>query len=138
MSLLERRLDNIVHRLGFGLSRAQARQLVRHGHITVNGPSPRYSQLLVKGRRRRSREEPKEQPAPVQANLSEATQRQVPDFLARVEGCPAGRPRQSATRGVRCFHSGANAIDRGVVLEVISSSSSPTAAQVSRRRDDVS
>src|SRR6185503_11504994 len=37
MSLLERRLDNVVHRLGFGLSRAQARQLVRHGHITVNG-----------------------------------------------------------------------------------------------------
>ncbi|MGI9455050.1 MAG: 30S ribosomal protein S4, partial [Aeoliella sp.] len=35
--LLERRLDNVVHRLGFGLSRAQARQLVNHGHITVNG-----------------------------------------------------------------------------------------------------
>ena len=37
MSLLERRLDNVVHRLGFGQSRAQARQLVSHGHITVNG-----------------------------------------------------------------------------------------------------
>ena len=37
MSLLERRLDNIVHRLGFGLSRAQARQLINHGHVTVNG-----------------------------------------------------------------------------------------------------
>lgn len=37
MSLLERRLDNVVHRLGFGLSRPQARQLVNHGHITVNG-----------------------------------------------------------------------------------------------------
>lgn len=37
MSLLERRLDNVVHRLGFGLSRAQARQMVCHGHITVNG-----------------------------------------------------------------------------------------------------
>ena len=37
MSLLERRLDNIVCRLGFGLSRAQARQLICHGHITVNG-----------------------------------------------------------------------------------------------------
>ena len=34
MSLLERRLDNVVHRLGFGQSRAQARQIVRHGHIT--------------------------------------------------------------------------------------------------------
>ena len=37
MSLLERRLDNVVHRLGFGQSRAQARQMIRHGHITVNG-----------------------------------------------------------------------------------------------------
>ena len=34
---LERRLDNVVYRLGFATSRAQARQLVRHGHFTVNG-----------------------------------------------------------------------------------------------------
>jgi len=34
---LERRLDNVVYRLGFGISRRQARQLVRHGHIAVNG-----------------------------------------------------------------------------------------------------
>jgi len=34
---LERRLDNVVYRLGFGVSRRQARQLVRHGHISVNG-----------------------------------------------------------------------------------------------------
>lgn len=35
--ILERRLDNVVYRLGFGSSRAFARQLVRHGHILVNG-----------------------------------------------------------------------------------------------------
>jgi len=34
---LERRLDTVVHRLGFGISRRQARQLVRHGHVHVNG-----------------------------------------------------------------------------------------------------
>ncbi|MBS1850043.1 MAG: 30S ribosomal protein S4 [Acidobacteria bacterium] len=34
---LERRLDNVVFRLGFGISRRQARQLVRHGHVSVNG-----------------------------------------------------------------------------------------------------
>src|ERR1700737_1358159 len=33
---LERRLDNVVYRLGFGMSRRQARQLVRHGHVAVN------------------------------------------------------------------------------------------------------
>jgi small subunit ribosomal protein S4 len=37
LNSLERRLDNVVYRLGFGTSRSQARQLVRHGHISVNG-----------------------------------------------------------------------------------------------------
>src|SRR5258707_15726191 len=37
LALLERRLDNTLLRIGFGTSRAQARQLVRHGHINVNG-----------------------------------------------------------------------------------------------------
>ncbi len=37
LSLLERRLDNVVYRMGLGTSRAQCRQLVRHGHIMVNG-----------------------------------------------------------------------------------------------------
>ena len=36
LSKLERRLDNVVYRLGFGSSRDQARQLVRHGHVKVN------------------------------------------------------------------------------------------------------
>ncbi|HUF24250.1 MAG TPA: 30S ribosomal protein S4 [Vicinamibacterales bacterium] len=37
LQLLERRLDNVVYRAGFSTSRAQARQLVRHGHFLVNG-----------------------------------------------------------------------------------------------------
>ena len=37
LSILESRLDNVVYRLGFGLSRPEARQLVTHGHFTVNG-----------------------------------------------------------------------------------------------------
>lgn len=37
LSLLERRLDNVVYRLGFACSRGDARLLVRHGHVTVNG-----------------------------------------------------------------------------------------------------
>lgn len=37
LRLLELRLDNVVYRMGFGNSRAEARQLVRHGHFTVNG-----------------------------------------------------------------------------------------------------
>ena len=37
LNMLERRLDNVIYRMGFGTSRAQSRQLVRHGHIQVNG-----------------------------------------------------------------------------------------------------
>ena len=46
LQLLERRLDNVVYRMGLGTSRAQARQLVRHGHFLVNGKRvdvPSYS-----------------------------------------------------------------------------------------------
>ena len=46
LQLLERRLDSVAYRLGFGTSRPQARQLVRHGHFTVNGRKvniPSYS-----------------------------------------------------------------------------------------------
>lgn len=46
--LLERRLDNIVFRLGFADSRAQARQLVRHGHILLNGHKTDIPSCLVK------------------------------------------------------------------------------------------
>jgi len=46
--LLERRLDNVVYRLGYTASRAQARQLVRHGHITINGHKADIPSMLVK------------------------------------------------------------------------------------------
>ena len=45
--LLERRLDNVIYRLGFGVSRAQARQLVTHGHIRVNGVKVDIPSFLV-------------------------------------------------------------------------------------------
>jgi small subunit ribosomal protein S4 len=46
--LLERRLDNVVYRLGFADSRSQARQLVRHGHIVLNGLKTNIPSCLVK------------------------------------------------------------------------------------------
>jgi len=48
LQMLERRLDNVIYRLGFGTSRAQARQLVRHGHIAVNGRKVTIPSFLVK------------------------------------------------------------------------------------------
>lgn len=47
LSLIERRLDNVVYRMGIGSSRAQARQLVNHGHITVNGKRVDIPSYLV-------------------------------------------------------------------------------------------
>jgi len=47
LSILETRLDNVVYRLGFADSRAQARQLVRHGHFVLNGHKVDIPSLLV-------------------------------------------------------------------------------------------
>ncbi len=48
LSILESRLDNVVYRLGFAMSRAEARQLVSHGHFTVNGRKVNIPSFLVK------------------------------------------------------------------------------------------
>lgn len=48
LSLIERRLDNVVYRMGIGASRSQCRQIVNHGHITVNGKRVNIPSYLVK------------------------------------------------------------------------------------------
>jgi len=81
MSLLERRLDNVVHRLGFGLSRAAARQLISHGHVTVNGKRVNVPSYLVRvGDVVRVKNRSKSLDL-AKAHLAE-TSRQAPDFLS--------------------------------------------------------
>ena len=85
MSLLERRLDNVVHRLGFGLSRAQARQLIRHGHITVNGRRvdiPSYQVRVGDVIRVKNRAKSLDL---VRGAHGRKFDRDVPDFLSRSE-----------------------------------------------------
>jgi small subunit ribosomal protein S4 len=48
LSILERRLDNVVHRLGFAVNRNSARQMVAHGHVLVNGKKCDIPSMLVK------------------------------------------------------------------------------------------
>src|SRR4029077_6697873 len=48
LSIMERRLDNVVHRLGFAPSRAAARQLVSHSHFSVNGKACNIPSMLLK------------------------------------------------------------------------------------------
>jgi small subunit ribosomal protein S4 len=85
MTLLERRLDNVVHRLGFGLSRAQARQMINHGHITVNGRRVDIPSYLVRTGdviRVKNRGSSLDL---VRGAMSES-HRELPDYLTRTDG----------------------------------------------------
>jgi small subunit ribosomal protein S4 len=84
MTLLERRLDNIIHRLGFAQSRAQARQVIRHGHITVNGRKvdiPSYEVRIGDVIRVKNRAKSLDL---VRGAMAESS-RDIPDFLTRNE-----------------------------------------------------
>jgi small subunit ribosomal protein S4 len=94
--LLERRMDNMVYRMGFATSRAEARQLVRHGHFAVDGRKvdiPSY--LLQPGQVLAVRERSRKVSRIVEA-LEQAERRGVPDWLevqredfsARVKALP--------------------------------------------------
>lgn len=85
MALLERRLDNVIHRLGFAPSRAAARQMVMHGHITINGKRLDIPSYLVKaGDVVRVKNRAKALQLAHRA-LAEF-RRDVPDFLSRMDG----------------------------------------------------
>ncbi len=79
--LLERRLDNVVYRLGFSNSRAQARQFVRHRHFLVNGKRVNVPSFLVKiGDTVEVREKSKKVQA-LQESLEAVVRRGVPQWL---------------------------------------------------------
>jgi len=81
LQLLERRLDNVAYRLGFATSRPQGRQLVRHGHLTVNGRKVNIPSYSVKpGDVIAVRETSKKSPAILHA-LEEVKGRGVPEWL---------------------------------------------------------
>src|SRR4029453_13729359 len=81
LQILERRLDTVVFRLGFATSRPQARQLVRHGHFTVNGRKVNIPSFSVKpGDVVAIRETSRKAPAILHA-LEEGKGRGVPEWL---------------------------------------------------------
>ena len=98
LQLLERRLDNVVYRLGLSTSRAQARQLVRHGHFTVNGRKvdiPSYSVKAsdVIGVRSTSAEN-----AAIVHAMEEVKGRGIPEWLSFDAGAMTGRVVSLPTR----------------------------------------
>jgi small subunit ribosomal protein S4 len=98
LQMLERRLDNVIYRLGFATSRAQARQLVRHGHFNVNGRKvdiPSYQVRLgdVVAVRQASAENPA-----IQHAMEEVKGRGIPDWLLLDSAARSGRISSLPTR----------------------------------------
>jgi len=89
--LLERRLDNVIHRLGFAMSRAAARQLVTHGHVQVNGRRCNIPSFLVKANDVISIRDRKESREMVKLSFSQNPPA-CPDYLQRTsEEPPEGK-----------------------------------------------
>ena len=81
LSILESRLDNVVYRLGFAMSRAEARQLVSHGHFTVNGRKVNIPSYLVKPGMVISLKDSSKSLDKIKANVEANAFRQPPKWL---------------------------------------------------------
>lgn len=79
---LERRLDNVVYRLGFAMSRNQARQIVKHGHVLVNGKSVDLPAFPVSAGDTIEIKEKSKKNVNVVAAMESATSRMIPEWLA--------------------------------------------------------
>jgi len=98
LRLLECRLDNVVYRLGFGASRKEARQLVNHGHMMINGRKVKAPGALVKAGdsvevRQKSREM-----LPIQGALAAVDGRGIPEWLELDKGAYKGTIRSLPTK----------------------------------------
>ena len=81
LQILESRLDNVVYRLGFGASRAQARQLVNHGQFAVNGQRVDIPSYLVKAGDVITVRENKKENGAIKANIEANSARPVPAWM---------------------------------------------------------
>ena len=81
LSFLERRLDNVVHRMGFGTSRSQARQLVNHRHVQVNGRTVDIPSFEVRAGDVVQLREKAKKNEQVQAAVASARARGIPEWL---------------------------------------------------------
>jgi len=96
---LESRLDNIVFRMGFATSRAQARQLVRHRHVEVNGRVTDIPSYRVKGGDEIAVKNTSKGMALVQEALEARTRPDLPEWLALDEKARVGRVVREPERG---------------------------------------
>src|SRR3954452_12070795 len=80
LSIMERRLDNVIHRLGFAPSRPAARQIVSHGHVLVNGHKCNIPSMLLKAGDKVSIKNVAESMQLVKLN-QQAHPQPIPDFM---------------------------------------------------------
>ncbi|HUI27666.1 MAG TPA: 30S ribosomal protein S4 [Candidatus Kryptonia bacterium] len=98
LQLLERRLDNMIYRMGFATSRSEARQLVRHGHFAVNGRTVNIPSFLLKSGHVITVREGSRSVARIQEALAQAERRGVPDWLEVQREAFTGRVKALPTR----------------------------------------
>ena len=97
--LLERRLDNVAYRLGFASSRAEARTLVRHGHLLVNGRKVNVPSYSVRAGDVISVKEKSRQLGRILAAMEGAQRRGVPDWAEVDRDALSGRIKILPARG---------------------------------------
>jgi small subunit ribosomal protein S4 len=98
LQILESRLDNVVYKLGFGNSRAQARQLVNHGQFDVNGKKVDIASYLVKPGDVISVREIKKDNPTIKANIEENAAKPLPEWLERNTETLSGKVLRLASR----------------------------------------
>ena len=98
LQLLERRLDNVVYRLGFATSRSEARQLVRHGHFAVNGRKVDIPSYLIHAGDGITTRERSRKITRIAEALELAQRRGVPEWLELTPEAFAGRVKALPTR----------------------------------------
>jgi len=98
LALLERRLDNVAYRLGFASSRAEARTLVRHGHVLINGRKLNIPSYTVRVRDLVSIKESSRQLGRVQTAMEGAQRRGIPDWAEVDREAVSGRIRLLPSR----------------------------------------
>jgi small subunit ribosomal protein S4 len=98
LQLLERRMDNMVYRMGFATSRSEARQLVRHGHFSVNGRKVKVPSFLVKVGDVVAVTERSRKVVRIQEALDLAQRRGVPDWLEVSSEAFSGRVKSIPVR----------------------------------------
>jgi small subunit ribosomal protein S4 len=98
LQMLERRFDNVIYRLGLATSRAQARQLVRHGHFTVNGKKVDIPSYALRQGDTIAVKASSSENATIAHAMEEVKGRGVPEWLSFDPGSRSGRVTALPTR----------------------------------------